>query len=654
VIPSDGVAPVMNLPPHMFNRIEYFMDGNKLSDVQDYVPEIDTMKTRMTKSKAWFRSVGARSAFWESDFGSRQARVCPPFTTGAGGAQSLGDNVQTNTLQKKIILCWQGVSRLLDGRVGIAQAGGGGANTDVVVYHEALNDLTASDRGLGVFTLDRKAIHAAVANETVNATMSERQRDIGLISSETITADTYGGGYGGSLSMLDGMPAVASFRRAGQLNGGMQHVTGRWFAKAGCFLYDKKRLHNVASVESQIVTKLSSEGPRAILPLDYLPSINGAANPALARDANLLELVIRPLQDTDTVQKATRHEICWKPALGIFDVAHAIPTTRHELHLVIPNEYQIRCLDFGFQPPDGVYPASRIFDPRLSNGVPGISNAGKIFFRIDNIEFFAGMATGPRADDAKFVLDLREYRMFPQTIPTGQEGTSNTYVFNLSSNSASVSVAFQSASAGNGSTAFSKFHIPGILDEKGAETSLKRFYVNFANQNRPREENESVLRLGESVPLEAADQVDQGSVVKNTSGHFFMQRYLESMLNTSQLYKAGGCETFEEWLNRGVFYNWVWPRDGSDLSTRFHVFVSFNIEEKDEAGLNTVVELAGLTAGGGYCPKIRGANNLIRILVFDMVPRAYMLSIRNGAVVGAETSNVMVADGVRRLRTDVM
>jgi hypothetical protein len=133
-----------------------------------------------------------------------------------------------------------------------------------------------------------------------------------------------------------------------------------------------------------------------------------------------------------------------------------------------------------------------------------------------------------------------------------------------------------------------------------------------------------------------------------------MQRYLESMLNTSQLYKAGGCETFEEWLNRGVFYNWVWPRDGSDLSTRFHVFVSFNIEEKDEAGLNTVVELAGLTAGGGYCPKIRGANNLIRILVFDMVPRAYMLSIRNGAVVGAETSNVMVADGVRRLRTDVM
>jgi hypothetical protein len=647
VVPADGIAPVMNLPPHMFNRIEYFMDGNKLSDLQDYVPEIDTMKTRMNKSKAWFRSVGARSAFWESDFGSRQARICPQFSTGAGGAHSLGDNVQTQTLSRKQVLCWQRYAFNLTG-VRSAVAQDGAAGTHVAVYKEASNDLGATDRGLGVFTLGRAQNHSGSAADG----FAERMTDIGL-AGPGLSIGPLNPGYE-STAFGEGIPSVASFRRTGVYNVGMQTVTGRWFPKLGAFFYDKKRLFNSRIPdETEIATRRSSEGGRVITTHDYAPGLGNAANPALAIDTQLIELVIRPLKEADTVEKATRHEICWKPPLGIFDVSHAIPTTRHELHLVIPTDYQTRCIDFGFQPPDGVYPASRILDPRRANAV-NVNDNNKIFFRIDNIEFFAGMATGPRADDAKFVLDLREYRMFPQTIPTGQEGTSNTYVFNLSSNSASVSVAFQSSTAGNGSLSLSKFHIPTTFDEKGGETALKRFYVNFANQNRPREENESKILRAEGLNPLAEDTVDEGGTVSFTSANFFMQRYLESMLNTSQLYKAGGCETFEEWLQRGVFYNWVWPRDGSDLSTRFHVFVSFETTSAQEEGYTRLEEMSAASSSGVVPTRIRDTANLIRILVFDMVPRAYMLSIRNGAVVGAETSNVMVADGVRRLRTDVM
>ena len=648
VIPADGIAPVMNLPAHIFNRIEYFMDGNKLSDLQDYVPEIDTMKTRMNKSKAWFRSVGARSAFWESDFGSRQARICPQFSTGPGGDHSLGDNVQTQTLSRKLVLCWQGYAFNLAGeRSATSQSGGAGPH--MVVYKEGNAAAgNAGDRGLGVFSLDRKNTWAESASDApVLRSVLIGLRPTGL-GAEPLTS------HADTIAIGEGIPAYASFRRTGEFNTGMQTVTGRWFAKAGVFLYDKKKLFNSDGGETATESKRTSEGGRVITQPDFVSSWDGIPNAALTADTNLVELVIRPLKEADFVEKATRHEICWKPPLGIFDVAHAIPTTRHELHLVIPTDYQTRCIDFGFQPPDGVYPASRILDPRRANALAGANDINKIFFRIDNIEFFAGMATGPRADDAKFVLDLREYRMFPQTIPTGQEGTSNTYVFNLSSNSASVSVAFQSSTAGNGSSALSKFHIPTLLDEKGGETSLKRFYVNFANQNRPREENESKILLAEGVSAPNAAVVDEGNTVDKTPANFFMQRYLESMLNTSQLYKAGGCETFEEWLQRGVFYNWVWPRDGSDLSTRFHVFVSFETTIASEDSLDTSAKFSLSSSSGTIPARIRGTANLIRILVFDMVPRAYMLSIRNGAVVGAETSNVMVADGVRRLRTDVM
>jgi hypothetical protein len=80
----------MNLPPHLFSRMEYFMDNNKLSDLQDFIPQIDTMKNRMTKSSKWFETVGHRSAFWDPDFTTRQSQVCSDYINGASGIVSDG------------------------------------------------------------------------------------------------------------------------------------------------------------------------------------------------------------------------------------------------------------------------------------------------------------------------------------------------------------------------------------------------------------------------------------------------------------------------------------------------------------------------------------------------------------------------------------
>ncbi len=124
---------------------------------------------------------------------------------------------------------------------------------------------------------------------------------------------------------------------------------------------------------------------------------------------------------------------------------------------------------------------------------------------------------------------------------------------------------------------------------------------------------------------------------------------METMTNTGQLFKPfGGCETLEEWLERGAYYNWMWPRDGNDLSTRFHVFVAFEpaVDTKADGGLETEL------VKRGWPSKISEQNNDIQILIFDMIPRAFSLSLRNGSVVSAETTSAMVADGVRRIRTE--
>ena len=90
VTPADGVAPVMNLPAHLFSRMEYYMDNHKLSDLQDHIPQIDTMKNRLSNSKAWFNSVGARSCFWDPNFANRQKQICPDYQTKAIGVVQHG------------------------------------------------------------------------------------------------------------------------------------------------------------------------------------------------------------------------------------------------------------------------------------------------------------------------------------------------------------------------------------------------------------------------------------------------------------------------------------------------------------------------------------------------------------------------------------
>ena len=77
---------------------------------------------------------------------------------------------------------------------------------------------------------------------------------------------------------------------------------------------------------------------------------------------------------------------------------------------MIPPDYQLRALDFGRQNLDATGISSKILDPRVAQGSQrNTESYTKYFLKIESIEFFAGMAMGPRADDAKFVLDLREY-----------------------------------------------------------------------------------------------------------------------------------------------------------------------------------------------------------------------------------------------------
>jgi len=634
---EDGVAPVMNMPPHLFSRMEYYMDGNKLSELQDYVPQIDTMKHRMMKSRAYMSAVGNRACFWHPDFAARQKLITPNL-----GLATNPSIAQTGDIPGQRIVMRDG--KILDSTGKQHDTKGFVANGCFFGRVLDPSDLIADGKTTPALPSDVEIYMATVSRAQDGKSVAWQQR-----------LEYYAAS--GAVSALEGKQVLLTMTYK---DGKSRSVVATYVPRFEVFLVHKQTSSNYITTDQVAQNHVNGSFPSIpfFVTNDLTDALFPEVLPKPKTTAAFLELfggnpdainlvtdvTVTPLEPSQQVAGAARHEICWKPTLGIFDVAHALPTTRHELHLTIPPDYQIRCFDFGKTQPTPSWVADRILDARLSPQ-PAFDpqDRGKVFLRIESMEYFAAMASGPRADDAKYVLDLREYRMMPQTIPLSQTTASTTYAFNLAPNTSSVSVAFQSLKAGNGSCSLSKFIVPTRLFQRGAETSLSRFYVNFANQNRPREENESFITY-----QGPNGKVVQGNERAGTTTNFFTQRYLETMTNTGQLFKPGGCETLEEWLERGAYYNWMWPRDGNDLSTRFHVFVAFEAESDQKLAGGFETELVKR----GWPNDIAGQNNDIQILIFDMIPRAFSLSLRNGSVVSAETTSAMVADGVRRIRTE--
>ena len=629
---TDGVAPIMNFCPALFSRLEYYMDGNKLSDLQDYIPQIDTMKHRQRDSKAYQSSVADRQNFMSPDFLDRLKLVCPPEAR-QGTASSI--MLMSDSLAYPNFGAW--VPRAV-GKIGTRDYMNAAlpiwklSGTQTVSLYFLEPDYTITGTELATVF----ATGGDVTNAVVAKLLSLPFFDLDLTNSWLTIGNN-------TLGMPAGVYKIVNLLRdvIGRVKG-LVLLTGNSVtsndAKAGVanWVQWSPLVLNGGNAAGDFKAELDFAVGGAATSLS---TVNGGSFFAFTASAaytaaTACRMEIIHGDSSAAVTGSSRQETLWTPPLGIFDIGHALPTTRHELHFVIPNDFQQRALEFGYL---GYRDVNRVASLIAA---PGAAPDATVRYRleIESMEFFAACVSGPRADDSKFVLDLREYRMSPLPIPSDMVNNPNTYAFNLSQNSSTISVTLQSGAVGNGIMPMTEFHLPsGGSSKRGGELGLSRFYVNFAGQNRPREENESILDGNLPWPS------DDTNAYNGAQRQWFTQRYLETMWNTGLISTQGGCESFEEWLARGPYYHWVWPRDGGDLSTRFHVFLGLTSKGTTEAQqINS----------HGYDRVLDGQPNVVSILVFDTVARPFMISIRNGNVVSAETSDAMVPDGVRRIRLD--
>jgi len=239
-------------------------------------------------------------------------------------------------------------------------------------------------------------------------------------------------------------------------------------------------------------------------------------------------------------------ETVYQPPLSLFKIGHALPCGRYELVLnpQTATSYQKRAIE------------SILGQASINPQLPGVAgNAANVKVNVVDFYMYCATVDGPRADDMTYLLDLEQTRCQAEKIDTDSFQQKN---FDVSPSTFALTAAYQDLRAGeNTALSASKFksYDAAAQPTVSQELKLNRFFINFAGQNLPAPDANPEFQAGRD---------------------YTTQRYIESQIYSGAYYDTGGAETIEEYHDRGAYYYFSWPRDGTDRSTRVNVHQQFD------------------------------------------------------------------------------
>ena len=69
---ADNIAPNMGLCASLFQSAEFRINDKTVSRISDFLPQVDALETRLTKSRSWLNGVGNAVNFWQPVIEERQ------------------------------------------------------------------------------------------------------------------------------------------------------------------------------------------------------------------------------------------------------------------------------------------------------------------------------------------------------------------------------------------------------------------------------------------------------------------------------------------------------------------------------------------------------------------------------------------------------
>ena len=255
---------------------------------------------------------------------------------------------------------------------------------------------------------------------------------------------------------------------------------------------------------------------------------------------------VRPAPPTaPPSRRVGEFETVWQPPLSMFKVGHAMPCGRYELVLnpQTSSSYMKRAIE------SVLGQASKTPQSPTVAGNP--ANV-----KVNVVDFYLYVATvdGPRVDDMTYLLDLERTRCQAEKIDSAAFQQKN---YDVSPSTFALTAAYQDLRVGeNTALSPSKFksYDANAIPTTAEELKLNRFFINYAGQNLPAPDADPQFTAG----------LD-----------YTTQRYTESQIYSGAYFDTGGAEDIQEWHDRGAYYYFSWPRDGTDRSTRCTVNQQF-------------------------------------------------------------------------------
>ena len=455
-----NIAPAMGFMSTLFKYFDIRVGGRTVHKIQERLPQIDALNTRMKRSKAWLDSIGKDTNFWHPKQEYRAQQL------GKGGY--IGDNV----------FPLMGVHR--NEYIRYTPANLNWAANPQLSFVENTRTLTFTN--MNIMTTERldagdiieTATHAFKITEIQNTTQAFAQVELGAPG-------------------------------------------------------------NVA-------------GPDAIL---ILHKINVASS--------------------NTIQAASSFECIWQPPLGFFDLPHAVPPGGEwvmETYAQPETSWEMRAVEC---PAVGEH-----IDMQGVNSMVPLLNENNTFkynyrIEVENIYFYLYTVESLRFDNGYWFMDIP--KVICQLVELSADSTGLVQKnFDITGKTNALTMAFQDREAGRDTRySITKFKMRrSLVAPQGQEMLLSRFFIQYNHKSRPQPDFDGIYDVNYTI-------------AGNPQTQRIAQRYVETIMQQGGYHQEGGSETLDDWISRGPYYYFVWPKDAFENNTRVNINLQFS-DSFDDAG----------------------------------------------------------------------
>ncbi len=291
-----------------------------------------------------------------------------------------------------------------------------------------------------------------------------------------------------------------------------------------------------------------------------------------------LTFVRRNKQSVSKSPQRSNLEFIWKPPMGIFSCPYALPAGRYELSMIPQNsaEYMRKAIE------------SMVQDIGQRSQLDDGGTLSEIQFNVIDMNLYVATTEGPRVDDLTYMIDIEDVNCQVENITGSGFQQKN---FDVQPSTTALTVAWQDQKAGlNTLKSQSKFKFPSAganaANYPSGELSLERFFLRYGLDQKPSPDFDPIY---------------------SSPSSYITQLYAETQLYSGQKFNDGAPESEQDWIDRGAYLYFAWPRDATDEATRVNVNYQFN---------------SGITT-----------SNAARVMLFNHYKNVAMITVKDGRVV---------------------